>query len=404
MLPLLFSRRYLFSKKSHSVINIISAVSVFAVAMPVAAMIILLSVFNGFEGMVKSMTSTFDADLTATPRTGAVFAAERIDTAALRRIEGVEAFSFVLEQSAVLGYGDRQAAVNLRGADDAYAAVMPIAGNISAGEFRVRLGDCDRAVIGQGTAYTLGVRSLAAEPLKIYALKRTNFSTLLPLEGYTRRAVGLAGIFQLDAETEQQYALTSLRLARELFDYAGKASALFIKVRHPEQLQPTREAVQAALGDGFEVRTRYELRSTFYDIMTYEKWGIFFISLLVLIIASFSVVGALTMLIIEKRDETFTLRALGADSRFIRHIFLGEGTLICTLGALLGGLLGVGITLLQQHFGIVRIPAATAVLSSYPVELQAVDLVVVALAFAGVAAAVTGLTVYSMISKKQTAR
>jgi len=404
MLPLLFSRRYLFSKKSHSVINIISAVSVFAVAMPVAAMIILLSVFNGFEGMVKSMTSTFDADLTATPRTGAVFAAERIDTAALRRIEGVEAFSFVLEQSAVLGYGDRQAAVNLRGADDAYAAVMPIAGNISAGEFRVRLGDCDRAVIGQGTAYTLGVRSLAAEPLKIYALKRTNFSTLLPLEGYTRRAVGLAGIFQLDAETEQQYALTSLRLARELFDYAGKASALFIKVRHPEQLQPTREAVQAALGDEFEVRTRYELRSTFYDIMTYEKWGIFFISLLVLIIASFSVVGALTMLIIEKRDETFTLRALGADSRFIRRIFLGEGALICTLGALLGGVLGVGITLLQQHFGIVRIPAATAVLSSYPVELQAVDLVVVALAFAGVAAAVTGLTVYSMISKKQTAR
>lgn len=404
MLPLLFSRRYLFSKKSHSVINIISAVSVFAVAMPVAAMIILLSVFNGFEGMVKSMTSTFDADLTATPRTGAVFAAERIDTAALRRIEGVEAFSFVLEQSAVLGYGDRQAAVNLRGTDDAYAAVMPIAGNISAGEFRVRLGDCDRAVIGQGTAYTLGVRSLAAEPLKIYALKRTNFSTLLPLEGYTRRTVGLAGIFQLDAETEQQYALTSLRLARELFDYAGKASALFIKVRHPEQLQPTREAVQAALGDEFEVRTRYELRSTFYDIMTYEKWGIFFISLLVLIIASFSVVGALTMLIIEKRDETFTLRALGADSRFIRRIFLGEGTLICTLGALLGGVLGVGITLLQQHFGIVRIPAATAVLSSYPVELQAVDLVVVALAFAGVAAAVTGLTVYSMISKKQTAR
>ena len=404
MLPLLFSRRYLFSKKSHSVINIISAVSLFAVAMPVAAMIILLSVFNGFEEMVKSMTSTFDADLTATPRSGAVFAAERIDTAALRRTEGVEAFSFVLEQSAVLGYGDRQSAVNLRGVDDAYTAVMPIAGNIFPGEFRVRLGDCDRVVIGQGMAYTLGVRSLAAEPLKIYALKRTNFSTLLPLEGYTRRTVGLSGIFQLDADTEQQYALTSLRLARELFDYDGKASALLIRVRHPEQLLPTQKAVQAALGDLFEVRTRYELRSTFYDIMTYEKWGIFFISLLVLIIASFSVVGALTMLIIEKRDEIFTLRALGADDRFVRRIFLGEGALICTLGALLGGALGVGITLLQQHFGIVRIPAATSLLSSYPVELQAVDLVVVALAFAGVAAAVTGATVFSMISQKQPTR
>lgn len=399
MLPLLFSRRYLFSKKSHSVINIISGVSVFAVAMPVAAMIILLSVFNGFEDLVKQMASTFDADLTVTPREGERFPTERIDTAALARIGGIGALSFVAEQSVLVEYRGRQAAATLRGADDRYPEVMPIAESISAGEYRVRLGDYDRAVLGQGLAYTLGVRSLVGEPLKIYALRRNGFSTLLPLEGYSRRDVEMAGLFQLDSDAEQQYLLTSLRLARELFDFDGEATALLLRVDDPDRLAEVKRRVGEAVGDEFEVRTRYELRRTFYDIMIYEKWGIFFISLLVLVIASFSMVGALSMLIIEKRKDVGTLRALGADTRLIRRIFIGEGVLIGSIGAAVGTAVGVGVSLIQQHFGIVEIPVESLVTRSYPVLFQVKDLLAVLGAFALVVAAITGLTVYNMIPK-----
>lgn len=399
MLPLLFARRYLFSKKSHSVINVISGVSVFAVAMPVAAMIILLSVFNGFEELVKQMASAFDADLTVTPREGESFAAERIDTAALGRIEGVGALSFVAEQQVLLEYRGRQAAATVRGVDDRYPEVLPIGEAISAGEYRVRLGDFERAVLGQGLAYTLGVRSLAGEPLKIYSLRRNGFSTLLPLEGYSRREVEMAGLFRLDDEAEQQYLLTSLRLARELFDFGEGATALLLRVDDPAALQPIRQRVARCVGDGFEVRTRYELRRTFYDIMIYEKWGIFFISLLVLVIASFSMVGALSMLVIEKRKDVRTLRALGADTRLIRRIFLGEGALIGAIGAAIGTVAGVGITLVQQTFGIVEIPVESFVTRSYPVLFRTGDLLAVLGAFACVAAAVTWLTVYSMIPK-----
>ena len=399
MLPLLFSRRYLFSKKSHSVINIISGVSVFAVAMPVAAMIILLSVFNGFEDLVKQMASTFDADLTVTPREGERFPTERIDTAALARIEGIGALSFVVEQSVLVEYRGRQAAATLRGADDRYPEVMPIAESISAGEYRVRLGDYDRAVLGQGLAYTLGVRSLVGEPLKIYALRRNGFSTLLPLEGYSRRDVEMAGLFQLDSDAEQQYLLTSLRLARELFDFDGEATALLLRVDDPDRLAEVKRRVGEAVGNEFEVRTRYELRRTFYDIMIYEKWGIFFISLLVLVIASFSMVGALSMLIIEKRKDVGTLRALGADTRLVRRIFIGEGVLIGSIGAAVGTAVGVGVSLIQQHFGIVEIPVESLVTRSYPVLFQVKDLLAVLGAFALVVAAITGLTVYNMIPK-----
>lgn len=399
MLPLLFSRRYLFSKKSHSVINIISGVSVFAVAMPVAAMIILLSVFNGFEDLVKQMASTFDADLTVTLREGERFPTERIDTAALARIEGLGALSFVAEQSVLVEYRGRQAAATLRGADDRYPEVMPIAESISAGEYRVRLGDYDRAVLGQGLAYTLGVRSLVGEPLKIYALRRNGFSTLLPLEGYSRRDVEMAGLFQLDSDAEQQYLLTSLRLARELFDFDGEATALLLRVDDPDRLAEVKRWVGEAVGDEFEVRTRYELRRTFYDIMIYEKWGIFFISLLVLVIASFSMVGALSMLIIEKRKDVGTLRALGADTRLVRRIFIGEGVLIGSIGAAVGTAVGVGVSLIQQHFGIVEIPVESLVTRSYPVLFQVKDLLAVLGAFALVVAAITGLTVYNMIPK-----
>ena len=274
MLPQLFARRYLFSSQSRSVVNLISGLSVAAVAMPVAAMIILLSVFNGFESLVKSMYSAFDADLTVSPRQGQTFAQRDLDTAALARIPGVGALSFTLEQSALLEHGGRQATATIRGVDDAYGAVFQLGDAVSAGEWRVRLGDLERLVVGQSMAWMLGIRSLADADVTLYAVRRGSFSSLLPLENYTRRTEPVGGVYTLDLETERTYVLASLRLAQELFGYPGRASALVVRLAPGADAAAVRKAVAEAAGDGFRVRTRDELRASFYRIMTYEKWGI----------------------------------------------------------------------------------------------------------------------------------
>lgn len=399
MLSRYIARRYFFSPRSRSVVNLISGLSVAAVAIPVAAMVILLSVFNGFETLVKSMYSAFDAELTLTPRRGQTFSVTDLDTAALRRIPGVGALSLTLEQSVLLEHGGRQATATLRGVDDSYGEVFDLSDAVVTGQWRVRLGDLERLVIGQSMAWMLGIRSLADADVTMYAVRRGSFSTLLPMDNYTRRTEPVGGVYVLDLDTERTYVLTSLRLAQSLFETPDRVSAVQIRLTPEASPERTREAVAASAGDGFQVRTRDELRASFYRIMTYEKWGIFFIALLVLVVASFSVVGALSMLIVEKRGDVETLRALGADTDLIRSIFRTEGLLICGLGGVIGLVVGVTLSLLQQHLGLIEIPAESFLTKSYPVEFRMTDLVVVAAAFAVVAALLANVTVRSMIKK-----
>lgn len=402
MLSLLFARRYLFSAKSHSVINIISAVSVFAVGIPVAAMIVLMSVFNGFAGLVESMYTAFDADLALTPREGKTFRMESVDTAAIARIEGVRAVAAVLEQSALAEYGGRQSVVTVRGVDERYRDVLPIADRVVSGEYALRLGEIEQALIGQGIAYGLGVRLFLDTPLNLYSPRRGEISTLLPVDAYTRRKVYPSGVFALDAQTDSRYVLTTLEFAQSLFDYPDRASGLLVATDDGASLERIRRETERIAGGDMTIRTRQEQQAAMYRIMNYEKWGIFFISLLVLVIASFSIVGSLAMLIIDKRDDIDTLRAMGARTDFVRGIFTCEGALIGASGALLGLVLGVGVCLLQQKLGLVEIPADTFVVSSYPVVMKLHDIIMILAAMAAVTLAITRLTVCSMIRREKT--
>ena len=239
--------------------------------------------------------------------------------------------------------------------------------------------------------------SAMAADVTLYAVRRGSFSTLLPMDNYTRRTEPVGGVYVLDLDTERTYVLTSLRLAQSLFESEGRASGLVFRLTPDADVERTREAVSEAAGDSFRVRTRDELRASFYRIMTYEKWGIFFIALLVLVIASFSVVGALSMLIVEKRRDIATLRALGADTPLLRRIFRTEGLLICGLGAVIGLLLGVALSLVQQYFGVIEIPAETFLTKSYPVELRLSDLFAVVVTFSLVSLLLADVTVRSMI-------
>ena len=401
MLARFFARRYLFSRQSRSVINVIAGVSILSFAMPVAAMIILLSVLNGFGDFAKAMGSAFDADLSVMPRQGQTFPIERLDTAALRRVEGVGAFSALLEQQVLLEHDGMQAAATLRGVDPAYDKVFPIAQTVAPGSWSVQHGDLDRVVLGRDMARTLGVRSVIDQQVAVYVVRRSSFSSLLPVDGYSLRRFEVSGIFSLDMESEQRYALISLRAAQEIFAHPGEASALAIHVLDESDVARVRREVIRIVGNDFTVRTREEMNATFFRLVTFEKWGVFFISLLVLILASFSVVGTLVMLMIEKRDDVATLRAMGADTRLIRSIFVGEGLLIGSIGALSGAVLGVGFCLVQEYFGIIRIPVDTLLLKSYPVVLRWADLLAVIVAFAGVIVSISQLTVRSVMKRNK---
>ncbi len=397
MLSLLFARRYLFSAKSHSVINVISAVSVVAVGVPIAAMIILMSVFNGFAGLVDGMQSAFDADLEVRPREGKTFIIDSLPTDSLRSIAGVSAISFALEQSALAEYGGRQVVVTVRGVDEQVSEVLPIKEHISSGEFELRLGEIEQACIGSSVAYRLGVRIFLDTPLNLYSPRRGEISTLLPIDAYTHRRTWPSGVFTISGDIDDGYILTTIELAQSLFDYNGRATQLLVDVSDRASLERTRDAVQQAVGEQFRVVTRLEQQAALYRIMKYEKWGIFFISLLVLIIASFSIVGSLAMLIIDKRDNIATLRAMGARTQFVRSIFTGEGALIGLLGGAIGLVLGVGICWAQQQFGLIEMPGTTFVVRYYPVEMKLTDILLIIAAMAVVTMAITQLTVRTMI-------
>ena len=398
MLVSLFARRYLFSRNSRSVINIISGVSLVAVSVPVAAMIILLSVFNGFEGLVRQTWSAFDADLTVTPMRGVTFDIAQVEQSGFAQREEIEAYSFAIEQEALVAYHDNRTTVNVRGVDDRYAEVVPVVRTITSGDYCVALGeDVDKVVVGQGVAYTLGLRSFVTDNLRIYAVRRNSFSTLLPVDGYSLAELPVAGIFAVDAQTDGGNVIISLRKAQELFDYRDRATSLFVKVREGVSPQSGKIVLEQLLGKEFKVETREELNATLNRLMKYEKWGIFFIALMVLVVAAFSIVGALVMLIIDKERDMVTLRAMGADTSLVRRIFAAEGILICGIGGAAGLIFGVVTVLIQQHFGIIAMPTDGFLVDAYPVELRWGDVVAVVAAFTAVVPLISATTVRTMI-------
>jgi lipoprotein-releasing system permease protein len=389
-----FARRFLFSPKSHSVINIISRVSMVAVGVPVAAMVILVSVFNGIDQLVRGLYNDFDPDLLIVPAEGKVFAPDSLDRHSILTLEGVGATSFILEESAMLEYRGRQTTATLRGVDTIFPDVVPIENMIAAG-----LWDANAATIGQGVAYNMGMSLVLAEQIKFYAPRRGSYSSLLPINSFSTAELPLGGVFALDADTDGQYVLVPLGFAQELFDYEGRASGLMIRFTEEAQAKKLQRQVEEIVGEDFNVLTRYEQKASMYRIMQYEKWAVFFIGLVVLVIASFSIVGSLLMLIIDKRAGIRTLGAVGAPLRMVRRIFIRQGMMIGLAGAVAGLVLGVVVCAVQQIWGVVPMPAATFLVDSYPVLMKPSDIAAICVAFVGVIYIITIFTVRVAISK-----
>ncbi len=393
----LFVKRYLFAPKSHSVVNIITTLSLVSLSLPVAAVIILLSVFNGFGELLLQSNRVVDADITIVRAKGSLFEIEEIDREGLLALDGVASLSFVSEQTVLLERDGQQAVATLRGVDSTFLDVVPLYESIVRGEYRVELGELDRMVLGGALAYRLGALNTIDSYIDIYALRGSGFSSLLPMSNYTKRRMKLSGLFSADLQSEERYAVSSLRSVQQLTSSEGRATQISISLSEGSSEQRTIEQIEQLLGDEFVVKSRYELNPMLYDIVDYEKWGVLFISVLIMLLASFSLIGALSMLIIEKQRDMVTLRAMGAPWTLIRGIFFGEGLFISAIGVALGTLVGCTLTLLQEHFGFVKIPAQSFMSDHYPVSLEFIDVALVVVIAMAVASLLSYLVVGQMI-------
>lgn len=384
--------RYLRSPKSHSVINIISRVSMVAMAVPVAALIILLSIFNGLDLMVQDHLQAVDADLRITAREGTTFKKESIDSVALSSIDGIRSVSCVLEQSAMAESEGRRVLITLKGVDRNYPQTLPIAERLISGSFTTELDEESSIVVGQRIAMQLALqRDGLGREVSLYSINRQRISSLLKMGGYTRRDLPVAGIFAID-EDNGLVGFTSLSMAQELFNYQGRISSVELSLEPEVDQQQVAEAVKALLGEEFRVQTRYESNSI-YRLMNLERWGVFFIAVIVMIVASLSIVGTLIMVIIDKQDDIATLRMMGASQRVIYRIFTTEGSFMAAISLVAGLILGVGLSLAQQHFGLVSIATQTLLIDSYPIDLRLSDVVLCTLAYSAIAFVVIHLTV-----------
>lgn len=399
-LPLFIARRYLVSRKSRSVINFISGMSALTMAVPVAALVILLSVFNGLDALLKGMYGKFEAPLQIRAAEGKGFAASAVSDSLLLGTEGVEAVTRVLEDNALFTYRDKQYIGTLRGVDSLYRLVTPVDSLMVWGEYALRFGDFDQAVVGRGMAYTLGIAANIAQPLTVYAPRRERISPLLPVDAYRKKSLYTAGIFALDAETDGQYVLAPLDFVRELFDYPDRVSWIGVKVAPEADADRVQRELQERLGRDFRVLNRYQQQETLYRIMQNEKAAIYLILLLVLVIASFSLIGSLVMMYVDKQRDIFVLRTLGADTALIRRVLVAEGLLISGIGGLAGLVVGVAVTLAQQYFGLVRLSGGSFLVDAYPVKLRGDDLGLVALTVLAVALSVSVLTVRNLVTRK----
>ena len=345
MLWFKFARRYMFSPKSHSVINIIASVSVIAVAVPTAAMTILLAMFGGLGNTIADIYSAVDADMELVATRGQTFRCEDIDTEALAAVEGVEHIATYIEQEVMATANGRRTTFVLRGIEESYTQVLPIDSYVARGNTQsIAQG---RIVLGYGIASELQAMGLGSE-IELYALNRRTLSTLLPLSGISREKVTLGALVLSNSDINASLALADIALVQRLLNHQGRLSGVAIKLREGADILAAERRIESLVGEGFEVRTREEKNASMNAILRMEKSVIALIGVLIALVATFAIVGSVVMLITDKRRDIATLRAMGASHRLVHHIFVGEGVLLTASGCILGLIFGLGFCLGQQ--------------------------------------------------------
>lgn len=382
-LPFYIARRYLFSKKSHHAINIISAISVCGVALATLAMVCTLSVFNGFQDLVASFFTAFDPELKITARQGKVFSSQDERLAQVKALPEVAVFSCSLEDNAMVQYKGKQAMVTLKGVEDNFEQLTAI-DSILYGRGRFMLHDevADYGIPGINLTSVLGSGIAFVDPLEVYAPRRkARVNMANPSASFNRLYLYSPGVTFIvnQQKYDDSYILVSLDFARRLFDYTDEVSSVELKLKPDSDIARTKEKIHKIMGSGFTVADRYEQQADVFRIMEIEKLIAYLFLTFILLIACFNIVGSLSMLIIDKKADVATLRNLGADDRLITRIFLFEGRMISLLGAVAGIVLGLGLCYAQQTFGLLTLGGTddSFVVDAYPVSVHLADILLV---------------------------
>lgn len=381
------ARRYLISKKSVNVINIISGVSVAGVTVGTFALVVILSVFNGLDTTIKSLFSSFDPDIKISASIGKSFDLNDGNFDAIRQLPEVASVTPVIEEDALLRYGERQYFATVKGVPVEYSQTSGLDSSfITVGEFILEADQIPFAVVGQGVAYFLSVGLNFSDPIHIYTLKKGTRGRPSLQTAFIHSSIYASGIFSNQQEIDSKYILVPFDFAGELFQMNGRVTAVEIALKEGISDKVAKAEIESVLGENFVVKTQFEQHELFYRVMETEKWAIFLILGFVLVIASFNILGSLSMLIIDKKADIAILQSMGANRKLVRTIFLLEGWMISLAGAVFGLIFGILICWIQIEFGILKIPGneGAFIFSSYPVEIRITDLMAVFLLVSGI--------------------
>lgn len=382
-LPFYIARRYLFSKKKHNAINIISAVSVCGVALATLALVCTLSVFNGFQDMVAGFFTAFDPELKITVREGKVFDPHESHVAQIHAMPEIEVWTETLEENAMVQYKDRQTMAVIKGVEDNFEQLTAIDSLLyGTGKFVLNDSVVDYGILGVELMSELGTGIQFVDPLQVYAPKRNaRVNMANPAASFNSDYLFSPGaVFIVNQQKyDARYILTSLGFARRLFDYDTEVSAIEIKLKPGSNIDAVEKKMEEILGERFVVQNRYEQQADVFRIMEIEKFISYLFLTFILAIACFNVIGSLSMLILDKRDDVETLRNLGAGDQLITRIFLFEGRMISVFGASIGIVLGLLLCFLQQKFGLISLGGGNGsfVVDAYPVSVHLTDVLLV---------------------------
>ena len=381
--PFFIARRYLFSKKSTHAINVISAISVVGVAVATTALVVTLSVFNGFHDLVASLFTSFDPQLKVAPAVGKTVPADDPALARIKRLDGVEVATETLEDQALVVYGDRQAVVMIKGVEDNFDSLTHIREIlVGDGEFELHAAGMSYGTPGIRLAETLGTGYRYDGPLKVYAPRREGQLNMAnPADGFVEDELYSPGVlFSVQqAKYDKNYIITSIGFARSLFGQQGMVSALELRLRPGSDFDAVKAGIKSIAGSRFTVKDRFEQQDDTFKIMKIEKLIAYLFLTFILTVACFNIIGSLSMLIIDKRDDVVTLRNLGASDSQIVRVFLFEGRMISAAGAVLGIALGLLLCWLQQTFGLVRLGSTSGsfIIDAYPVSVHPEDVALI---------------------------
>jgi lipoprotein-releasing system permease protein len=378
-LHFLFAWRYFKAKKSTNAINIIAWISIVAIVAGTAALILVLSVFNGFEDLVKSLYSNFYTDLKISSSNGKLISLTQEQLDKIRSVKGIRNYSLVLEEKAFLQNGEFQTVVQLKGVDDNYQYVSGVPDHVVKGEFNLGSDDFPSMILGAGIENAIGIQAdRNIFPILVYLPRKTNIDLADPFQSISADTVITTGAFVIQQDFDNKYAITNLPFLKRMMGLAdNQFGGVEIALNDPEEAESVKNDLIRILDKSYLVQTRFEQNQSLYSVMRAEKWVIYAILSLILIVAAFNMIGALTMLVLEKEKDISVIHALGGSKKLILRIFLSEGILLATIGAVIGMFIALTLAWLQIQFKLIPIEGGSFVIDYFPVKLQLTDFLLV---------------------------